>query len=218
MKRYLVPALITLVGIAGALFAASRFPAVEGLGTKVRLPVYHGALTWATLIAFGFLLLAALWYLFAKSEFTWRWNTAFRWTAVTLWVIGAIFGFIAAYNTWDLSASQSSALQVMSEDPRLVIQIVIMCLGLIILLLPLVFEGKRLRACADVIFVIGSWVLLAWAMNVGDALHPDSPIRNSPELKIKVMFYLIMTFHLVMVVGMSSLFVAAQKEKELKHG
>jgi len=218
MKRFALPLLITITGIIGALFAASRFPAVEGLGTKVRLPVYHGALTWATLIAFACLLIAALWYLFTQKEIAWKWETAFRWTVVALWAIGSVLGFSAAYNTWDLSASQSSAIQVMSEDPRLVIHVVIMCLGCIVMLIPLVTESRRARAIVDGVFTASSWMLLAWAMNAGRHLHPDSPVRNSPELKIKVMFYLIMAFHLVTVVGLSSLFVSAQREKELDHG
>jgi hypothetical protein len=214
MKRFLAPALVTFTGIMAAIIAASQFPAVKGLGTKVRLPVYHGAMTWATLVAFALLLVCALWYVVRQSEIAWKWNTAFRWTVVILWAIGSILGYIAAFDTWDLSAAQGSALQILSEDPRMVIQLVIMCLGAIVLLVPLVFEKRQIRAMIDIAFVVASGALLMWAMDAGRALHPDSPVMNSPEVFIKVMFFTIVAGHLVTVAGVSSLFVSAQREKE----
>ncbi|MCL2491520.1 MAG: hypothetical protein FWE87_02065 [Coriobacteriia bacterium] len=209
MKRLIIPACVTVLGILSALFFAYRFPAVEGLGTKVRLPVYHGALTWATLIAFGFLLLLALWYLLSHKEAAWRWTSALRWSTVLMWTIGTVLGFAAAYNTWDFSASQTPILKIMSEDPRLVIQVVIMCLGLIMLVLPLVLESRRLRAAFDIVFVIGSWLLLVWAMRAGDALHPDSPVMSSDEIFIKVVFFLIVAGHAITFVGLTSLLALA---------
>jgi hypothetical protein len=214
MKRFLVPAFVTLTGIVAAIFATSQFPAVKGLGTKVRLPVYHGAMTWATFVAFALLLVCALWYVVTQKEIAWKWDTAFRWTVVIMWAVGSILGYIAAYDTWDLSAAQGSAFQILSEDPRMVIQLIIMCLGAILLCVPLVFEGKRIRAGIDVAFVVASAALLMWAMDAGRALHPDSPVLNSPEMFIKVMFFTIVAGHLVTVVGVATLFVSAQREKE----
>ena len=206
--------LVTVLGVIGGLWIGSRFPAVKGLGTKVRLPVYHGALAWATLVAFGILLLLALWYLISRTPNVWRWLSAMRLTTVMIWTIGTILGFIAAYNTWDFSASSMSVIRIMSEDPRLVIQIVIMCLGFILLLLPLVFDSKRLRALVDAIFVIGSWMLLAWAMSAGHALHPDSPVMSSDELFIKVVFFMIVAAHLITIGGLSALFVQTQRARD----
>ena len=213
MKRFLVPSLVASFGAIGSFIAMLRFPAVEGLGTKVRLPVYHGALTWATLIAFGFLLVAAVAHLIHASEKSWKRENALRWMVVALWTVGAVLGLIAAYNTWDFSASQSSIVAIMSADPRLVIQMVITLLGSIVLLLPLVFESTRLRAAADIVFALGSWALLFWAMNAGKALHPDSPVLNSPEVGIKILFFMTVVCHLVMMAGISAMLIQTQRTK-----
>jgi hypothetical protein len=214
MKRFMIPALVTLIGAVCALFLASRFPAVEGLGTKVRLPVYHGAMTWATLIAFAILFIAALWYLFSATDRAWRLDSGFRWAVVIVWAIGTILGFVAAYNTWDFSASQTPVALIMREDPRLIAQIVILCLGIILLVLPMVTENRRARSIADIGFVVLAGALLAWAMNAGRALHPDSPIMNSSEIAIKLLFFMMVASHLIAVVGLASICAQATRDKE----
>jgi len=214
MKRRFVAALVTIIGTVSALVVALRFPPVRGLGTRVRLPVYHGAMTWATLIAFAALLIVSIWFLARRTDAAWRWESALRWTVLTLWLIGTVLGFIAAYNTWDLSAAQSSALRIMGEDPRLVIQVVILCLGCIVLTMPLVTESRRVRSIADIAFVVASFTLLGWAMNAGAALHPDSPIMNSPEILIKVLFSMMVVGHLVAIAGLASLLFVHKGREE----
>jgi len=217
MKRIVLAGYVALAGLIASLLFAWRFPAVKGLGTRVRLPVYHGAMTWATLIALGALLLISLVYLIGTHEPAWRWESALRKTVVAFWLVGTVLGFVAAYNTWDLSAVQGSALRILAEDPRLVMQIVILCLGFILLILPLVTQSKRIRSVCDLAFVIVSALLLVWAMSAGRALHPDSPVMNSPELLIKILFFMMVAGHVIAIVGITSLlFVWAETRKGVR--
>jgi len=113
------------VALAVGVFLATQFPAVEGLGAKVRLPVFHGAFTWANLSAFS--LMAQFWTLL---------------------------------------------------------------LALLLLLLPLFVDGLRALAIGDIAFTAVMWTLLLRAiLGPGRALHPDSPVLNSPEMKIKLLFF-----------------------------
>ena len=52
--------LLFAVGLIAALGFTLSFPAVEGLGTKVRLPVFHGAMTWVNLALFSVLAVLAI--------------------------------------------------------------------------------------------------------------------------------------------------------------
>lgn len=175
--------------LALAVVLASLFPAVEGLGTKVRLPVFHGALTWANLTTFTLMALAAAIYLGNRRDSVYRIETGIRWVSVPMWFVGSALGLWAALNTWDLSGSQSSVTSVVMSDPRLMAQFSVLILALLLLAIPLVVDGRRLYARADLVFTGLMWFLLLRAiLGPGRALHPDSPVMNSPELKIKLLF------------------------------
>lgn len=178
------------LAVLGAVFLASQFPAVEGLGTKVRLPVFHGALTWANLTVFTLMALAAIVFLATKSDAVYRYETGLRWVAVPMWLVGSGMGLWAALGTWDLSGSKSSALTVVSADPRLMAQFWTLILAGLLLLLPLFVEKAAWLAAADIVFTGVMWtVLLRAILGPGRALHPDSPVLNSPEIKIKALFF-----------------------------
>jgi hypothetical protein len=178
------------VGFAAlALLLASLFPAVEGLGTKVRLPVFHGALTWANLTTFSLMAIVAFAYLVRRRDTLYRWETGLRWVSVPMWLVGSSLGLWAALNTWDLSGSQSSAMSVVMSDPRLMAQFWVSILAILLLVMPLLLEQRRLLAVADICFTGIMWFLLLRAiLGPGRALHPDSPVMNSPEIKIKLIF------------------------------
>jgi len=193
--------LLLAVGLIAALGFTLSFPAVEGLGTKVRLPVFHGAMTWVNLALFSVLAVLAVVYLAMKRESVYGWTEAVRFVAVPMWVVGSVLGFMAALNTWDFTGSKSSPLSVAAADPRLLAQFWIMIGGLGVLALGLVTEERRWLAVADVGFVAFAWVVLMQAiLGPGRALHPDSPVMNSDEIFIKLMF-----FGIVAGIGVASL-------------
>ena len=172
-----------------AVVLASRFPAVEGLGTKVRLPVFHGALTWANLTTFSLMAIVAVVYLVRRRDAIYRWETGLRWISVPMWFVGSGLGLWAALNTWDLSGSQSSALSVVISDPRLMAQFWVCILAVLLLVMPLLLEERRYLAVADIAFTGLMWFLLLRAiLGPGRALHPDSPVMNSDEIMIKLIF------------------------------
>ena len=208
-----VPFVAAGIALAGAAFLASQFPAVEGLGTKVRLPVFHGALTWANLVAFSLMALAAIGYIATRRENVYRYETGLRWVAVPMWLVGTGLGLWAALGTWDLSGSKSSPLTVISADARLMAQFWTLLLALLLLLLPLFFEDRLWLAVADVAFTGVMWTLLLRAiLGPGRALHPDSPVLNSPEMKIRLLFFGI--FALLLVAALLAAWGASMFVKE----
>lgn len=176
-------------GLGAALAFAASFPAVEGLGTKVRLPVFHGALTWVNLMGFLVLALCAVVYAIRGDERVYSWQEAVRWTVIPEWLIGSALGFVAAMNTWDFTGSKSSPLAVAAADPRLSAQFWIMILAAGVLVSGLLVDDRKLLAAIDAGFVLVAGFILGRAvLGPGRALHPDSPVLNSEELGIKLMF------------------------------
>jgi hypothetical protein len=187
--RYTGP-ILAFIGLLMAVGFTLAFPAVEGLGAKVRLPVFHGAMTWVNLALFVVLAVLAIVYLATRRDALYGWVEATRFVAVPLWVIGSALGFMAALNTWDFTGSKSSPLAVAAADPRLNAQFWIMLAGLAVLALGFLVDERRWLAATDVAFVAFAWVVLMRAiLGPGRALHPDSPVLNSDELFIKLMFF-----------------------------
>ena len=117
----------------GAVLAAActlLFPAVEGLGTKVRLPVFHGAMTWVNLAAFSVVALLALAHVVTGKRIFYAAEEGVRWVAIPMWLIGSGLGLMAALNTWDFTGSQASPIEVAMDDSRLVAQFWIMLAAL----------------------------------------------------------------------------------------
>ncbi len=188
--RRFVPPVLVLAGLAAALGFTLSFPAVEGLGTKVRIPVFHGALTWVNLMAFSALGLCALLYLFVSRDGLYRWTEGVRWVAVPMWIVGSGLGLMAALQTWDFTGSKAAPFEVVAADPRLMAQAWIMLAGLLVIALGFLVEERRWLAAGDVAFVAVAWtVLMRAVLGPGRALHPDSPVLNSDELIIKLMFF-----------------------------
>jgi hypothetical protein len=159
-----------------------RIPAVQGIGNKVKLPLFHGASTWVDLMIFTLMGVAALIYLIRPSDSVYSWEVGFRAVAAPLWAINSVLGFVAALSTWDFSGSKESPLVIIPQDPRLSAQIVLLLGVVIVIALDwLVFERRRYKALADLLFVVLMWVLLAnvFLDPVKRALHPDSPVLNS---------------------------------------
>lgn len=189
-RSSIVAGVLLVAGAIGAAACTLSFPAVEGLGTKVRLPVFHGAMTWVNLGAFTLVALAALAYVATRRELFYRAAEGIRWVAVPLWLTGSILGLLAALKTWDFTGSSSSPLEVAAVDPRLMAQLWILLAALALLALDLIVDDLRILAGADVVFAGFMWVVIMRAvLGPGRALHPDSPVMNSDEFIIKAVFF-----------------------------
>lgn len=189
LARILPIALFVLGAVAALVFMLS-FPAVEGLGDRVRLPVFHGAMTWVNLGGFALLGVVALAYLITRRETLYRWLEALRWVAIAVWLLGSGLGLTAALGTWDFTGSKSSPVEVAMADPRMIAQFWIVLLGIALLILPTLLDERHHLAMGDVGFVVVAWtVLLQAVLGPGRALHPDSPVLNSDEIFIKLMFF-----------------------------
>lgn len=188
MPRMLSPEKRVGVCVAGiglvvaALLLTNLIPPVEGLGDKVRLPMFHGGSTWVNMAAFTLMGLAALVYLVADRRDMYRWGAGFRWVAAPLWLVNTVLGVIAAMRTWDFTGSSQSPLVVIQADPRLMAQFTLLIAVIALLLIDHVLESDKLRALGDVVFAALMWILLyvrVFGNAQARALHPDNPVLNS---------------------------------------
>lgn len=194
-RSLLVPFALIVAGLIGAAVCVMSFPEVEGLGSKVRLPVFHGAMTWVNLAAFTLMGLAAVGSVLTRRPALYRIEEALRWIAVPMWLAGSGMGLFAALQTWDFTGSKASPMEVVSADPRLMAQFWIMLAALGIVAIGLLIDEDVWRSAIDVVFVFFMWMVLMRAvLGPGRALHPDSPVMNSEEIMIKLLFFGMVAF------------------------
>jgi hypothetical protein len=174
-------AVIALSGLIA--YFLITIPAVKGLGSKVKLPLFHGASTWVDLLLFTLMGVTALLYIVGgRKDGVYAWAVGFRAIAAPLWLINSVLGFVAALNTWDFTGSKESPLVSIRQDPRLMAQVILLlAVGILLLLDWLVLEKRLYKAIADVVFVGVMWALLGnvFLDPAKRALHPDSPVLNS---------------------------------------
>ncbi|MBU4557425.1 MAG: hypothetical protein KJ747_11200 [Actinobacteria bacterium] len=184
--------LVSGVGfLIAAILLTNLIPPVEGLGSKVRLPMFHGGSTWVNMAAFTLMGLFALGYLVWGKRDLYRWGAGFRYVAAPLWLSNTILGVVAAIGTWDFTGSQQSPFVVMQADPRLMTQFILLISLVALLLIDRIVESDHLRAFGDVVFAVLMWVLLylrVFANAEARALHPDNPVLNS-AIEIQAPFF-----------------------------
>jgi hypothetical protein len=177
-----------------AVFVAvlvARIPEVVGLGTRVKLPIFHGGSTWVDLMLFVLLAIAAIVYLVRRTDEAYSWVVGMRAVALPLWAVNSALGLIAALSTWDFTGSKQSPLSVARSDPRLITQFILLVGAAMVLILDwLVLEKRLHKAFVDVAYVGVAVVLVAdiFLDPAKRALHPDSPVLHS-GLDIQLPFY-----------------------------
>ncbi len=178
--------------IVAALLLTQAIPPVEGLGDKVRLPMFHGGSTWVNIATFTITGLLALLYLIFRRADLYRWEAGFRWVSAVLWITNSVLGVIAAANTWDFSGSSATPLSVIRQDPRLLAQFQLLLILLVVLVVQWMFRNNVFRAALDLLYVIVFWLLLrgVFTNEAARALHPDSPVLNSAS-DIQIPFFAI---------------------------
>lgn len=202
---------VVLAASAGAYYQFVTFPAEAVLGDKVRLPIFHGALTWVNMTGFTLMGLCALAYLVVGKEALYRAAFGLRMVSVPVWVVGSAMGYMAAMKTWDFSASQTSPWVALSNDPRLMAQFWVLLLALLLLVVPMLLDTRRQLAVADTVFVVVMWTLLSRAIwGPGKALHPDNPILNSGS-DIQIPFFLLVGCLAVAVLSAAALVSTLQR-------
>jgi hypothetical protein len=182
-RNVVVGAVVAMVALAlVVLVLVLRLPAVVGLGSRVKLPIFHGASTWVDLMLFLLLGIAAIVYIVRRTDASYAWVVGLRSVALPLWAVNSVMGFIAAMSAWDFTGSKQSPLVVARQDPRLTAQLVILLAAGIVLLLDWLVHEKRLyKAITDLAFVVLAGYLLSdiFLDPAKRALHPDSPVLNS---------------------------------------
>lgn len=189
-EKRIVVIIAAVVLLVAAVLLAGAIPPVEGLGDKVRLPIFHGGSTWVNLATFTLMGLAGLVHWLTGRPDAYRWASGFLFVSAPLWIINTVLGVIAAMRTWDFSGSRSAPIAVIREDPRLTAQFQLLMLLLVMLVLIYMFENRRLRAAVYTGYAIVMWGLLGsvFLNPRAQALHPDSPVLNS-ALDIQLPFF-----------------------------
>ena len=198
MSRTLSPGgrIAVILGAVGLLVAAmlltQAIPPVEGLGDKVRLPMFHGGSTWVNMMTFTLMGLFALTFLVLRREDLYRWGAGFRWVSAPLWLANTVMGAIAAANTWDFTASSATPLVVIRSDPRLLAQFQLLVILILVLVAQWMFSSRAIKASLDVTYAVIFWLLLrgVFTDEAASAMHPDSPVLNSAA-DIQVPFFAI---------------------------
>lgn len=182
-RNVALAALGAMVALAVVVFVlVMRLPEVVGLGSRVKLPIFHGASTWVDIMLFVLMGIAALIFVVRRSDAVYAWEVGLRAVAMTLWAVNSALGFIAAMNTWDFTGSTQSPLLVARQDPRLTAQLVILLGVAIVVLLDWLVHEKRIhKAITDLAFVgLATYMLSDIFLDPAKrALHPDSPVLNS---------------------------------------
>ena len=197
-KSWLPPALLTLLAFIASIALVMRFPPVVELEELVRLPVFHGALTWASFLLFLVMGLLGLWAYFRSSQQAYSWSQAIRYSVIALWILNFAMGLTIAGMFWDFSASQQSPLLYLAMEPRIRLQFAVAILGIAVMILPTIFDRWRTLALFDGIYGLGTLVLTYIALNFGQSLHPSNPVMSSEEEILRYTFFLV-SFALVLM-------------------
>jgi len=183
-----LPVIVIVLGLVSGLVMTMQFPPVIGLGTLVRLPAFHGALTWANFIIFGVMGMVAFYAFFAHKARLYSWVKALRFSAIGLWIFNFALGLFASSLTWNFEAGSQPAIFYFLQEPRVQMQFLVSMMGLVILVLPLIFIKWRTLSLFDGIYGFLTLVLAYIAANAGSSLHPPSPVMNAEESIIRFTF------------------------------
>lgn len=177
----IVIATLAVAFLAGAVVLTTRVPLEAVLGSRVRLPLFHGASTWVDMALFATMGLTALAFLVTRKLAVYSWEAGIRAVAAPLWVFNSGIGLYAALKTWDFTGSQQSPLGVAMQDPRLMAQFWLLLAVGILLALDMVLDELWHKSIADLGFtLLAAWLLGSVLLDpVKRSLHPDSPVLNS---------------------------------------
>ncbi len=195
---------IAALFVVGALVLTRSIPVEKVLGTRIYLPIFHGASTWVDIMLFGIMGVFAAAYLITRREGAYAWEVGFRSIAAPLWLLNTVLGLVAALGTWDFTGSQSNPFAEAIKDPRLSAQFwLLMCLILVLALLLLVDKLWQ-KSLVDLGYLAVMAVLLGDVLINPEkrALHPDNPVLNS-GWDIKAPFFGIVACLLIAAVAIA---------------
>ena len=200
-----IAAVVIATGFIVAALALTRsIPVEKVLGTKVYLPIFHGASTWVDIAVFLLMGVLAIVYLFTRKSGVYAWEVGMRAVGAPLWALNTALGLMAALRTWDFTGSSESPLGTAIQDPRLAAQFwLLLALGALLGLL-VTLDKIWHKSVADLGFVALMVVLLGNVLldPAKKALHPDNPVLNS-GMEIKGPF-----FGIVACLGIAALVTA----------
>lgn len=160
-------ALIPLA-VVGCVIAILSIPPDARLGTMVRFVMFHGAATWVNMGTFTLAGLFGVAFIFGAKGAQ-RWNEAFRWFSLPLWVVNTVLGIVSMKVLWG---------GILWDEPRLLMTFGILAASVITLALQLIFDHPKVPAALDALLAGTLWYLVLVLPNL---FHPDSPVFSSGD-------------------------------------
>lgn len=171
--------LLAGLGVGISLLAAFFVPQDAQLGAWVRLVIWHGMLSAATIVGVFAMGAVAAAYLVTGRDRLYDWSRALQLALLPIWVFAVSIGAIAArlvWNSWNLT------------ERRMLMSIAYIVLAAVALMLALFWENRRVGAVAQVVSALGMAAGLAWILAgpAGEDVHPTSAVLSSPDVAFKV--------------------------------
>lgn len=160
--------LIALIPLAvvGCVIAILSIPPDARLGKMVRFVMFHGAATWVNMGTFTLAGLFGVAFIFGAKGAQ-RWNEAFRWFSLPLWVVNTVLGIVSMKVLWG---------GILWDEPRLLMTFGLLAGSVVILAVQLIFDHPKVPAALDAVLAAALWFLVLVLPNL---FHPDSPVFNS---------------------------------------
>lgn len=194
------------VGVSAAVIctlAVASIPPDAQLGALVRFVMFHGALTWATMLAFtAAALVSAAHLLVGRGRSSGSrldlpvWAGTLRWLSVAVWSIDAVLGIVAMRVAWG---------GINWDEPRLHVTLGVLAASAVLAGLGLIIDRPRISAVFDVAFGLGLWGAM---LTVADSFHPESPVLTSGDAAYIGPFAIIVTALVLIMASITARAVA----------
>lgn len=196
-----VPLGVAIGAAAVCALAAASIPPDAQLGALVRFVMFHGALTWATMLAFTCAALVSAVFLAAGRGRASRWDLplwagVLRWLSVAVWCVDAVLGIVAMRIAWG---------GILWDEPRLHVTLGVLAASAVFAGLGLIIDRPRVSAALDVVFGLGLWGAM---LAVSDSFHPESPVLTSGDAAYIGPFAIMVTALVLIIASVSAHAVA----------
>jgi hypothetical protein len=189
---------LAAAGLGLSVIAALLVPQDAMLGSWVRLVIWHGMLSAASIvgvIAMGALAAA---YIVTRSDRIGEWARALQVSLLPLWGLALLIGAASArlvWNSWNLT------------ERRMVMSIAYIVVAALALMVGLLWEDRTVGALGQLATALAMAAGLAWiwAIPAAEDVHPASAILSSTNLAFKAYALVMLCGCLLMVFSIAVL-------------
>lgn len=156
-------------------------PQEKVLGPVIKLVYLHGALSRAGMIGFWAAALAGAAYLWRPEPSLLHWSKALLWSGWAYWTAHFLVSMPATRLTW--------GPWVAWGEPRVTMTLQIIVVGLVVIALDRLLDGRRFAAAANLLLGIAVFLLVE---RTGVLRHPLDPIGTSPSDALRAIYLMLL--------------------------